>query len=94
VRDETDAVRRFTYLLGAALAAATEEEYVLRAVDDGESLPRLRDGSAFSRTHTREQEQSWEAAREMEWETRVAHELDRALWDSDPEPNNDANDPA
>ena len=93
VRDETDGVRRFTYLLGAALAAATEEEYVLRSEDDGESSHSLRDVSAFSRTNAREQEQAWEAARETEWETRVTHELDRELWEVDPEPKNDADDP-
>jgi hypothetical protein len=86
VRDETDGVRRFTYLLRAALAAATDEEYVLRAVDDGERLYRLRDGSTFSRPNVREQEQAWEAAREAEWETRVTHELDHERWEGDREP--------
>src|SRR4051794_3232859 len=65
-RDEPDAVRRFTYVLAAALAAATEEQYLVRSVDETESPQRLRDVAEFAVTNPRVQEQAWEAAREAE----------------------------
>ena len=84
-RDEPDAVRRFTYVLAAALAAATEEQYLVRSVDETEFPQRLRDVAEFAVTNPRVQKQAWKRRARRNGRARITDELERQNQKIDPE---------